>query len=505
MARKKNSTKPPIADPLSLFRRSPPLGGFTAENEPSLGDYYSSRENYLDKIQKNIPGLFVLVGEKGSGKSAILRMMEGERHQCDARTISIRPSDLSIWSIAKFPELLSDVYRDVEPRFLNKTLWNFLFVTELLRKEHGDEAHTLEKIATLFRGSASDPARIRRLIGKGLSLGTNTSMSARFMDIIEEIKLSIKVPGGVASLEAKLVPKTAATNASNILHDLTAITTNLGDHLKKNYLILLDDLDQDWSESEQHVALLEGLFGSMLHLQRTHRVSFVAGLREDIYRRLKPEDGDKIRQGIKHVGWEKKDIEQMILARIKWSTGGNPIDIWQSLVDERVRISELWHASGFNPRRALTMLETMIENGKRRSCQRIDLEIFNEALHSASIGFLTDVATLHRNGYPGLDEISRSIRVVISSEFDFDGMETICADVAGRWDKDKSLRQCGWVREHVDNPLDFARVLLETGVLLYKLGRDARPERYSPRIMLIDDQCWYAVNPSYERAIFGRS
>jgi len=94
----KKKRKPTIEAPVRLFRRTPPLGGFTAENEPSLPDYYSSRAIFLDRIQGSIPGLFVLVGEKGSGKSAIIKMLENEQHKIDARIVPIRPSDLSIGS-----------------------------------------------------------------------------------------------------------------------------------------------------------------------------------------------------------------------------------------------------------------------------------------------------------------------------------------------------------------------------------------------------------------------
>jgi hypothetical protein len=134
--------------PLSrVFTRTPPLGGSVAEREQDLPSYYLDVAGHVAAVRHSLPGLFVFIGPKGAGKSAIQRMILEQESTFNAEMLTIRPDDLSLWSIVKAPQLAGSLHKEIDARWLNKTLWNYLFVVEILKKEYGDSDTIWRKIS----------------------------------------------------------------------------------------------------------------------------------------------------------------------------------------------------------------------------------------------------------------------------------------------------------------------------------------------------------------------
>lgn len=490
-----SSGERPVIPIGQIFKRSPPLGGSVAEQEENLPSYYVERDAFLCPILENLPGLFIHVGPKGSGKSAVQRMVEDEAHRCPCKVLTIKPDDIALWSIVKSPQLVGDVYKEIDQRWLNKTLWNYLFVVELLRQDYGDFQSLWSKLSVFF---SADKGRIRRLIERGMGAGARASFSARFLELIDEIKLSGKVSG--TELSASIKPN-AVLPRDNILNDLTTVVGKISSLLSHDFLILLDDLDLNWTSEATHISLLEGLIASMQSLVRTRKVSFVVAMREDIFRALTPDDSDKLRQSLRHFDWMQKELKSVVRSRITWAIGSaqkaQKEEGFPEVFEQGADLHLLWEVCD-NPRRVIQAVEAVIESARRDGTSRANEQVLGAMLEEKSREFLGDLDVLHRTSRPGLKFVARSFRQA-GKQFDYGGAELFCTDLLERLEGGAESAPPGveWVRGMVNSPLHLLRELMMTGLVEYKANRSSQPKAFVPETDSLDEKAWFAVAPAY--------
>jgi Cdc6-like AAA superfamily ATPase len=490
---KKHKKEPQLPSLSAIFTKTPPLGGSVAELERELASYYIGKDATVGPIRSNLPGLFIFTGPKGVGKSALQRIIEEERETFDAKIFTIRPDDISLWSLVKSPQLAGEAYKEIDKRWLNKTLWNYLFVVELLRQDYGDFVSLWAKLSSVF---STDRSRIKHLIERGISVGERGSFSDRFLQLIDEIKVGGKIGEAETNVNVKLRTETAR---ENVLHDLTSVVGKLNTLLRHNYLVLLDDLDLNWSGDKGHIAMLEALLASLQHLVRTGKVSFVVALREDIYRTLMPEDPDKLRQAIRPLKWTESHIKRILRERISWATGRHaaPPDGFPEVFLPGVELHGFWQICGGNPRRALQTMEAVIERGRKDGAERVTAELLRAVSEEMSRAFLADLGNLHSISNPGLCFIASSLRKT-GREFNSDAAVIFCTDLLERLDRGgPDAAAAEWTRGVINQPLSLMRTLLDVGLLWYKISRAAPPRPFLRDSDAVDERAWFSVNPVY--------
>lgn len=488
------SRRSPTKSVTDRFLREPPLGGSVAEQEKSLLEYYSCEDTFIRRVHASLPGLFVHVGPKGSGKSAIQTYIMQRADEFNARVLSVRPDDVALWSLAKASLDYGDARFDV--RWVNKTLWNYLFTVEILKEEYkADLSGFWSKIMGLFGG---ERARIRRLLERGITASDRSTFSTRFSELIEEVRLSADELGEVAikTRAPKDVNEDARKKSAPILNDLHHVVAHLDRLVKNQYIVLLDDLDENWTGEAAHVQLLESLLSSLLSLSRTKMATFVVALRQDIYRTLSPEDPDKIRQSITRVCWGKEQIRRILKDRIKWATDLTAVsDEFNEILDTDCSLTKFWQVVGDNPRRAIQILERCIVECKDLGLHRLSKDRFDGVLEEMSSAFLSDLDNLYRYQYPGLRWISQSFRE-IGSQFGYEKAESLCVILLERFEEERQPL-LSWMRGCVEQPLDLMRILLSVGLLQYKVRRDSQPRDFNEYVDTLDKAAWYSVHSSY--------
>ncbi|NVJ23580.1 hypothetical protein HUW62_20350 [Myxococcus sp. AM011] len=493
------SSKPSRArTPINLlFTKTPPLGGAVAEQEVDLANYYIELddEKHLDSIRENIPGLFIFIGPKGVGKSAVQRMVEERKTSFDAKIISIKPEDIALWTLAKSTQLADDIYSGLNSQWLNKLLWNYLFILEILRQEYGDTPTLWSKLASVFK---SDMSRVRRLIESGIRDSADPSLSSRFIQVIEEIKLSGKVGAIEAATELKLREPATKQQSGNILNDLSTVTSKLKNILDHNYIILLDDLDQEWTGAPRHIELLEALLSSLQTLSRSGKITFVVALRDDIYKALSPDDPDKLRQSIRVMHWTQKSLKTIIRERIRWATSytASTAEGFPEIFEEGINLHMLWEVCGDNARRTLSVVDSLITEARREGRSRVTSDILRTVAERMSTEFLHDLDNLHKHTKPGLKFIAQSARKT-GKQFSLKDSQELCLDLLVRFENNESgCHRAKWAEQLAHTPGMLMVSLLETEFLLYKSGRDSAPRPYTPNDA-VDERTWFAVNPIY--------
>ena len=232
------------------------FGAADAENESAdrLKQYFYRNRAY-ESLIADVP-IRIVVGHKGVGKSALLKMAHLEDLDADRPSIWLQPSDLST---------LDDTY---DQRFDKATLaWQQGLLKVLYQKaEDMFMGIGNRDQANVIMASSKDlMAAIKKLAKKRLEIETNETQRA-------------------------LVSKFDDTN---------------------RIFVYIDDLDRGWQGRRADILRLSALLNSLRDICGEYRgIQFRIGLRSDVYHlvRTSDESTDKVSQYIVPLNWTSHDI-----------------------------------------------------------------------------------------------------------------------------------------------------------------------------------------------------
>lgn len=255
------------------------FGHEVAEDETieRLKAYYLKTSIY-NSMKSQIP-LLILVGHKGVGKSALLKVLSSEDNDEEKIPISVQPNDIFNLDVSST---------------------NFL-----------------EKIETWKNGLSS-------IIFNKLVLSINTSLldkvpSTSFKDWIGRFnELLLNALG--KKLEDFQKEKIQLSSS-----DFTALFKN-SLFEEKQITIYLDDLDRGWENTKNDVKNLSAMLNAVRDLSRDIRnLKFRIALRSDVYYAVRTSDEttDKIDGSVIWQSWTNHEILVMLIKRIETYFGRN--------------------------------------------------------------------------------------------------------------------------------------------------------------------------------------
>ena len=247
------------------------FGNEAAEYEKidRLKEYYVKSDTY-DSMKSDIP-LYVLVGHKGTGKSALFGVLKYEQEECGNIVICIQPDDIVDLAL--------------------------------------DETHFL-KIIRQWKDALSDIIfqKLMQSIGDGALKDSGWAKS-------------------VADLVKSMLGSVAADWQSEKIGDknFSKLVKN-GLFEEKKILVLIDDLDRGWKNTESDIARISALFNAVRDLSREmSNLRFRISVRSDVYYsvRTSDESTDKIEGSVIWLRWTNHEILVMLIKRIETARGNN--------------------------------------------------------------------------------------------------------------------------------------------------------------------------------------
>lgn len=236
------------------------FGHEAAEDEKieRLKEYYLKTDVYT-KLKSNIP-FYLLVGHKGVGKSALLKVLEEEDISANDIAITIRPDDIEGIS-EKDTSLLKKI-----------SVW-----------KEGLISIILEKIKSHL-----------------------TRVASKKMYIPQPIINSI----------CSIITEKAGFN----IQKDAAVDLFMNDFFKKKQVcIYIDDLDRGWKNTREDIENLSALLNAVRDLNRIFsKLKFRIGLRSDVYYSVRTSDEttDKIDGSVIWLRWSNHEILVMLIKRI---------------------------------------------------------------------------------------------------------------------------------------------------------------------------------------------
>lgn len=360
------------------------FGHEAAEDETieRLKAYYLKTDVY-HSMKSNI-ALLILVGHKGVGKSALLKILEVEDKEEEKIPISVQPNDIHdldissenfLKKIETWKDGLSTIIFNKLVAYLNQNAFD-----KVLKQRHKDWISRLNDL-------------LSNVIGKKLTELQKEHISLSSSDFIALLKNSI--------------------------------------FQEKQITIYLDDLDRGWENTNNDIKNLSAMLNAIRDLSREiQNLKFRIALRSDVYYAVRTSDEttDKIEGSVIWQSWTNHEILVMLIKRIETYFGRN-IDQDELLKQKQKDISyylnsvfeERFHGNGHwenapmyrvimslirkRPRDLVKLCTLAARKAYINKHNRIltnDLEsVFNNYSHDR----LTDTSTEYKSELPNLQEL----------------------------------------------------------------------------------------------------
>jgi hypothetical protein len=496
----KNYLRPKTGVSLTSFGLS------AAELDSELANYYVDPDRYVKRAMDFKDPAVFFVGPKGAGKSAILQMVRLLRAADQGRVINISPDDLAFSALANVTASTPIMSEASKNQWLFKALWDYILALEVLKREYKDQnafTTALKSIIRYFFGNRHEKEANRLL---SISLGDDGqqhTLSSRILQLVREVELSAEAAEtGKLSAKAKIDDTKSASGGQlwllNLIH---SVAKRIGDDLHAPYHILIDDLDLHWQDKPVQNAFIAALFFSLRNFNKGENIKCAVAIRDQIYRRLPLTDRDKYHDWVCHVEWEAPNLQKIIEKRITSKISVQTKEIWGGLLPEDA-FSKMYHHSYGRPREAIRIITLCIAEAERHGHKRVTPEDLDVSIRKFSDARIAEIASEFSHLYSGLDPIIRKF-AVLPKEFPLERVSEVTGDIGIEIEcKDDVSQEYPWAGGYVEDTKGFARILLECGVLLFKVDRTAEPVPYDPeKRPEITAETWLSTHPVFWPAL----
>lgn len=469
------------------------LGLLRAECDENLAFYYVSPEKYVSRALNFDSNATFFIGPKGVGKSAILKMVEIEGKKKGTRVVHIRPDDLAFATLADLKNqspILQDANRH---QWLFKTLWDYVLTLEVLRSEYPDAINRRSWLSSFFKGPYEISAN--KLIAESEKEGE--TLTGRMLQMIREVELSAGTPAGPITGRVKLESAPPlASNSIPLLNLVNTVSKKMRTQLNHKYYVLIDDLDQYWTDNPTQNAFIAALFTSLTHFSRPPSIKAVVALRDNIYRVLPLVDGDKAPDRNVSVKWDAESVRQMIESRLSFKYAVGARDIWGGMFPENAFAVIAKHTCG-RPRESIRIAGLAVGIAVENGHKHVESDDLVAAIKEFSSERLRDICAEVQSVFPSLDLIVRKLSggkkelsyAEIKDFFEQRFLEVVC--------NDPSSERYAWIRGYEDNLNGIIELFLSLFIFQIKLGKRDDPKNYDPNTpQEITADRWFAVHSS---------
>ena len=278
------------------------FGAPAAERDIALGltDYFVESEAYkrLSSRSKTI-----VLGNRGSGKSAIFKILAERAKRSGSLVLELNPENYSY-------EMLNSVLRPERDGSWAKhgaftSAWKYLVLVRIMQ----EITRTGSRLKT---GSARQIYDYLRDHVDGEQINP-IAVLVSYLKRIEGFKI------GPAEAKFKTSELAKLYRLQEVEHLLPCIKEMLG---TRSIIVLVDELDKGWDNSEDAKAFVSGLFQAAISLNEiSPELTIYISLRQELYDSIPAlyDDTQKYRDLIETIRWDEASLLSVVARRIRHS------------------------------------------------------------------------------------------------------------------------------------------------------------------------------------------
>lgn len=429
------------------------FGAPAAERDIAQGlkEYFVESESYrnLRDGKKTI-----CIGNRGSGKSALFKMLAEHARSKGFVVIELSPEDYSY-------EMLSNtMVRESEGSWVKHgayaAAWKYLIYVLVMKRLTEDsprlKSKEVDKIYRYLRDNHK---------------GFQENPIALLISYLKRIE-NIKIGPFQASIK---------TRELDSLYKLEEINELLPSVKKvcerKKVLVLIDELDKGWDASEDAKAFVAGLFQASISINSlTPNLRVIISLRRELYDNIPAlyEDSQKVRDIMETIEWNEEMLLQLIGKRIAYSfpeiKDKEYRNLWNLIFSETLDYRQtksfnyMIDRTLYRPREIIQFCTIARDEAIKRKLFPIDYSVISRAELFYSEERTKDIAAEYRFQYPGLLSIFEAFRGR-SYNFDRGALEELLLGVStGEFRIDETA---DWAKNM--EPRDLINILWKIGFI----------------------------------------
>lgn len=344
----------------------------------------------------------IILGNRGTGKSAIVKVLTKREQQAGSIVIELSPDEFSY-----------ELIKDTLPREDLKSwarqnsytaAWKYLIYVQVMkefaRSHKGMQTDSSKKIYEYIRDHH-----------KGVELHPIAALIS-YIKRIEGVKLG-KYEAGIKARELTNLYK--LEEIKPLIPEVNAMCK------RRKALVVIDELDKGWDGSEESKNFVAGLFEAALSINESNpNLRVLVALRKELYDNIPSlsHDAEKHSDIIEELSWDGPELLKLISARVRHSVSGLSVfddrQIWNEMF-----VSELHGTDSFKyiidrtlnrPREIILFCSQILKISRNRGIWPIDLAVVEEAERQYSKQRTKDIASEYRFQYPGLLSIFEVFR-----------------------------------------------------------------------------------------------
>lgn len=409
-----------------------PVFSVSAETDNELKEYFFHTPEVNNILESKH---WLLLGRKGTGKTAIYKFLE------DSRSEDINGYNTISLNFKDYPWPAHKLYKESLASELSayQKSWRFLFLVKLLSK--------LIEIKELKRQDLSRELKwAKKYINKVFGYPDPNLMEVLFSKLSRVKK--IKGPGfdiedidfniGEFSLddvaENKELQRTLRSNAFTLLSYFEKVyIDNVG---TDKFLIILDQLDENWldGEIEEYSKILINLINVCRNISINtdfKNVKIVPFLRTDIYDSLRFNDKNKLLQDSAIIiNWDNDSLDDMFFERIKKY---KPTDLKLDMSKKSGSVFEvafvrqgtpafkfITRRSFFRPRDVITYFNKISDvHTTNKTGLYTSKELYSAAIET-STSIYNEIIDEWSNQFPEIERLLDVLQTISVETFDFE-------------------------------------------------------------------------------------
>lgn len=354
--RKKQSKPIKILDEVSL-------GDIEAEKDNNLSDYFVDSTLY-HKVKDPKNSASIIVGEKGTGKSAILKKISLDLDE--KKVLHISNNDLGILGMHTHLKeyLLDDAFK--QRRLAFKFLWEFIICACVLQNYYKSKNWFDRKKVKYWDDEFKELNKFFNIERDDTPLKFSLTAAAKFLDPSNPFEYTVSV--------SKNSEKEQNTDLYSLIKTMNEFINNLDKYIPNEELFLLiDDLDSSWDNSEFAKLYTEGLVQAVFSINKKSKLKIAVTLLESVFNIIGLPNRDKIADNYaKNIRWDAESCNQLIIKRLVY----NNLKI-NDIFTNDIKFDYIYKYTTGTPRDIIKFFQNCIEiqNEKKQKINKTELDI----------------------------------------------------------------------------------------------------------------------------------
>lgn len=378
-----------------VIRPDTRIGAISAEADDAfLFECFEDHPSLAEITDLSTPRMFLL-GGTGSGKTAILRMIEKQSKDC----IVFRVHEMAMMYISNSDAIKFLDAIDVKLDFFFQALWRHVICIEYIRLAcHVDSEEKSRNIFNNFKEYFSRDSSKKKAVEylrrwedkfwitmdevvKEITQRLENEVSLEMGAEIERFKTRAGFVRGLSSeKKSQLQSRAKKFVESDLLSDLSRVQSILSEYQPVTggkYYIIIDQLDENWVDSRVRYRLIRALIESLKTLRRIGNLKVLVAMRADLLQRVIRETKDDGFQSEKYqdyfltIRWTREQLRSLVNKRInylyRWRYTKQNVffqDVFQGKVRKTDPFQYIVERSLMRPRDIIEFINTCFETAE---------------------------------------------------------------------------------------------------------------------------------------------